>query len=66
MVQEKATEFAGVMGVTDFQASGGWLESWLESCAFTSDIDFSSINKLESSLLKNSSQRQSSIRDFFV
>ena len=26
MVQEKATEFAGVMGVTDFQASGVWFD----------------------------------------
>ena len=25
MVQEKATEFAGVMGVTDLRASGVWL-----------------------------------------
>ena len=28
MVQEKATEFAGVMGITDFQASGVWLDSF--------------------------------------
>ena len=41
------------------------LRRFFESRAFTSDVDFSSIAKLESSLLKNVNNNQTSIPDFF-
>ena len=28
VVREKATEFAAILGVTDFKASNGWFRSW--------------------------------------
>ena len=46
MVQEKATEFAGVMGVTDFQASSVWLDRFKkrENLEFKAITQCSSLN----------------------
>ena len=41
------------------------LRRFFESRPFTSDVEFSSIAKLESSLLKNVNSNQTSIHDFF-
>ena len=41
MVQDKATEFAGIMGVTDFQASGGWLDRFEKR----ENLDFKAITQ---------------------
>ena len=38
---------------------------YLEFCSFTSDVEFSIMSQLETSLMINVSQRQPSIRDFF-
>ena len=65
MVQEKALEFAVLCGKKEFNASNGWLDRFFESRSNTMDSDFSNIGKLESSLLKNSCQKQSVISDFF-
>ena len=40
------------------------LRQYFESCAATTDIDFSSISRLETALLKNVRYKQVSIQDF--
>ena len=42
------------------------LRKFFEASSRTSDLDFSNINKLELSLLKNVTQRQTSIQDYLM
>ena len=63
--EEDTNEVRGICSLADAKGHLQEAHQFLESSQFTTDIDFSCVSKIESTLLRNMPYRQSSIRDFF-